>query len=139
MSKKQCWVCGRKDGMHSHHVIPRAYGGLDGPVVDLCGGHHTLIHTAALKKSNNARELEYNGHTEEEKARLRELVKIIRRARVMSKHMRRPITLQLNLDAAHALRLRELKRLLGANSLQQTVIRCINFCYSVKNVHQEKH
>jgi hypothetical protein len=48
-----CWVCGRKFD-HSckeqrHHVVPRAYGGIDGPQVSLCSAHHTALHEIALK------------------------------------------------------------------------------------------
>lgn len=48
-----CWVCGQKFGpsvkQEDHHIIPRAYGGVDGPVVSLCDSHHTALHEIALK------------------------------------------------------------------------------------------
>lgn len=50
-----CYVCKRefaKDPSlrpHSHHIIPRAYGGTDGPMARLCTGHHDLVHAVALK------------------------------------------------------------------------------------------
>jgi hypothetical protein len=48
-----CWVCRAKFG-HSmkeerHHLIPRAYGGIDGPQVSLCDSHHTALHNIALR------------------------------------------------------------------------------------------
>lgn len=48
-----CWVCGRIFShslkQEDHHVIPRAYGGTDGPQVSLCSDHHTALHEIALK------------------------------------------------------------------------------------------
>lgn len=34
---------------HRHHVIPRAYGGVDGPQVSICDSHHSALHEIALK------------------------------------------------------------------------------------------
>lgn len=50
-----CWVCGAKFAgaggtalQEVHHIIPVAYGGRDGPTVDLCENHHGGLHKAAL-------------------------------------------------------------------------------------------
>jgi 5-methylcytosine-specific restriction protein A len=49
----RCWVCDNKFGpsikKEDHHIIPRAYGGIDGPQVSLCSAHHTALHEIALK------------------------------------------------------------------------------------------
>lgn len=55
----RCWVCEKKfpefgGTQHDlvqefHHIIPRAYGGLDGPTVSLCSGHHTTLHDIATR------------------------------------------------------------------------------------------
>lgn len=37
---------------HSHHVIPRAFGGLNGPVVDVCNEDHDLLHRVAVQISS---------------------------------------------------------------------------------------
>lgn len=51
-----CWVCkskftdsGGKAIRHEHHIIPRAYGGADGPTVTLCNTHHDKLHRVAEK------------------------------------------------------------------------------------------
>lgn len=48
-----CWVCNVPFGPslkeERHHLIPRAYGGVDGPQVSLCDSHHTALHTIALR------------------------------------------------------------------------------------------
>ena len=49
-----CWVCGAKFAPQGtaqeeqHHIVPRAYGGSDGPIVSLCDTCHTRLHKAAL-------------------------------------------------------------------------------------------
>ena len=37
---------------NEHHVIPRAYGGSDGPLVSLDSAHHDLLHLIADKISS---------------------------------------------------------------------------------------
>lgn len=45
-----CWVCRANfannaySKRHDHHIIPRAFGGTDGPQVSLCNAHHSLLH-----------------------------------------------------------------------------------------------
>ena len=57
-----CWVCdetftefgGRPSFFkHDHHLVPRAYGGVDGPTVSLCDSHHTTLHQMALRMYSN--------------------------------------------------------------------------------------
>ena len=47
----QCVICKKSKDVviHVHHVIPQAYGGRDGPTVELCADHHNMIHAAAVK------------------------------------------------------------------------------------------
>lgn len=51
-----CWVCSTRftdskppglEHREEHHIIPRAYGGVDGPTVSLCTKHHTALHKIA--------------------------------------------------------------------------------------------
>ena len=48
-----CWICLCRDSdgnkLHSHHCVPVASGGIDGPTVTLCSSHHSAIHDAALR------------------------------------------------------------------------------------------
>lgn len=52
-----CWVCKRKFGpslaREDHHIIPRAYGGTEGPQVSLCDSHHSALHNIAHKLYNH--------------------------------------------------------------------------------------
>jgi len=50
-----CWVCnarfvgqGGTETRHDHHMVPRAYGGNDGPTVTVCTKHHTKLHVIAV-------------------------------------------------------------------------------------------
>ena len=51
-----CWVCDTRFSSnlieHRHHIIPKAYGGVDGPQVSLCDSHHSALHFIALKLYN---------------------------------------------------------------------------------------
>lgn len=48
--ENHCWVCEEifdnnpNVSRHDHHIIPRAFGGVDGPQVSLCNAHHDLLH-----------------------------------------------------------------------------------------------
>ncbi len=45
----ECVVCDLKNVPYElHHVVPRHLGGSKGPVVNICGGCHQMIHNAAL-------------------------------------------------------------------------------------------
>lgn len=50
-----CWVCNERFQKHggtavfnSHHIVPVAYGGVDGPQVTLCTNHHDTLHLIAV-------------------------------------------------------------------------------------------
>ena len=47
-----CWCCGcslPSYAREEHHVVPRAYGGTDGPTVSLCLVCHTRAHKHAMR------------------------------------------------------------------------------------------
>ena len=55
----KCWICNKTLAKYGggdpsllqniHHVIPRAYGGADGPTVSLDTAHHDLLHLVAVR------------------------------------------------------------------------------------------
>ena len=51
-----CWVCGLTTSLEEHHMIPRAYGGQDGPTITLCAGCHSSVHKLA---DYNAQDVSY--------------------------------------------------------------------------------
>lgn len=44
-----CWVCGVNTSLELHHIIPCAYGGVDGPQISLCAVDHSLVHALSFK------------------------------------------------------------------------------------------
>ena len=42
-----CWICQASVSLNEHHVVPRSYGGENGPTVTLCSDCHELIHKLA--------------------------------------------------------------------------------------------
>jgi len=49
-----CIVCNRSGNivaLHNHHIVPRAFGGRNGPQITLCVDHHEFIHDMAKKKT----------------------------------------------------------------------------------------
>lgn len=54
-----CWCCAAEFSQagtslgaktrHTHHIIPGAYGGSDGPLVDICIEDHDLLHRVAKR------------------------------------------------------------------------------------------
>lgn len=48
-----CWVCGISVAIESHHIIPCAYGGVDGPQINLCAIDHELVHSLSYHLAND--------------------------------------------------------------------------------------
>jgi len=53
-----CWVCKQKFTefggapnffKHDHHIVPRAYGGSEGPTYSVCDSHHHALHQLAIR------------------------------------------------------------------------------------------
>lgn len=70
-----CWICKSRfldaeppgnANKEEHHVVPRAYGGLDGPTVSLCDSHHTAIHKVALLIEAGKPYLEFTKNLDQE-------------------------------------------------------------------------
>jgi len=50
-----CCICGTKENLHDHHIIPRHRGGSDDEtnLITLCGTHHSWIHGMKPTSWNN--------------------------------------------------------------------------------------
>ena len=50
-----CCICGTKENLHHHHIIPRFRGGSDDETnqITLCGTHHAWIHGLQPTSWNN--------------------------------------------------------------------------------------
>ena len=125
-----CWVCGGKDGKNDHHVIPQAYGGVDGPQVTLCATHHTFIHTVALKPKYEREHLVLQ-HTNisERQKKLSTLVELIAKARAATKGMEKPMMVQHKFNKERSRKLKDLKYILGRKSIADTLDACIDLLH----------
>ena len=121
-----CWVCGSRDGLNDHHVVPQAYGGTNGPQVTLCASHHTVIHQVALTEPHRWTEQLDDPRT---RGKLEQLVTIIYRARIACKGVEKPMQINHKLNMSRSRKLRELKVLLGVSSLNAALDKCIDVIY----------
>lgn len=125
-----CWICTKRQGLNDHHVIPQAYGGVDGPQVTLCASHHTQVHTVALKNPANWDVALREDHSPEQVAKLQELVRLIAKARKATAHMERPMMVQHKFNKDRSLKLKELKYLLGKSSIANTLDALVDTVYA---------
>jgi hypothetical protein len=122
-----CWICQGKDGLNDHHVIPQAYGGVDGPQVTLCATHHTLIHAVALKvKAIRDHLIITHTSNKEQQGKLSQLIELIARARAATKSMEKPMMVQHKFNKERSRKLKDLKYLLGRKSIADTLDACID-------------
>lgn len=122
-----CWVCPSREGLNDHHVIPKAYGGVDGPQVTVCATHHTFIHTLSLKDPSTWK-FSINEHTSclKQRDKLEMLVGLIYKARTATRNTKKPIQVSHKLTLDRSSKLRDLKMLVGASSLTSTLDYCID-------------
>lgn len=88
-----CWVCNAKFAPQGtaqeeqHHIVPRAYGGSDGPVVSLCDTCHTRLHKAALCIEGNKPVYPFvNGLTQDQQQKLLYLSTCVVNAKLATKN-----------------------------------------------------
>lgn len=89
-SYNECFVCGArfidsdppgKAMKELHHVIPRAYGGTNGPLVALCSECHTKVHKLATRYDQSL----FNGLNSLGKSRLEYLARSVYNAKHITK------------------------------------------------------
>lgn len=116
-----CWVCGRKFGPdmleERHHIIPRAFGGTDGPQVSLCSDHHTALHEIGLKLYAKRPFYEFLSKVPAQDKKLVYLATVACNARIATENdpnKRQMVVLSLNKD--HKRMLKALKKILPGRS-----------------------
>jgi hypothetical protein len=125
-----CWVCRSTDGKNHHHVIPQAYGGVNGPQVTLCATHHTLIHTQALKRPDTWKPHLVKNHNAVQVEQLLQLIGLIHKARAATANTEKPIQVQHKFTKTRSRQIRELKVLLGCNSITSVLERCVDIIHA---------
>jgi 5-methylcytosine-specific restriction endonuclease McrA len=82
-----CWVCSipfsSEVKQHLHHIIPRAFGGVDGPVVSLDDSHHSRLHEIALRLYSKKPFIEFLSGNREQDQKLLYLAQIVCNARLI--------------------------------------------------------
>ena len=115
---------------HQHHVIPREYGGENGPTVTLCGDCHTKIHAEAESvlaymnnQSNKVRRV-WRKNSEAERAKT--LVAAIVKS-ALNAGEKQFYQMHLKIDAATHNELKMFKQDNGFGSLVEAVLFCIRY------------
>jgi hypothetical protein len=85
-----CWVCERRFicsnppgtvTRNDHHIVPKAAGGIDGPLVSLCSDHHDALHKIALRLAAKKPYFDLvNEETDEQKKKLYWLATVVHNA-----------------------------------------------------------
>ena len=139
-----CYVClcsgdeGNK--LHEHHVVPRAYGGADGPTVTICSSHHSGVHDAALacypnKTSKMNKWLERLPLVRGAHERFFYLVSTIMRARaMMSKDVNKKGSVSTSLSAADNRKLDQICDHLSFGKRSMT--RADAVTYAIRDLHR---
>ena len=135
---ERCTVCNcTSAALHHHHVIPQAFGGVDGPQVPLCGDCHTSIHAHALallafKRSGGKSKVKQFWQTEDLEQRALPLVsKIVEAALNYSGSKEYKMVCALDTETYNCLKF--LKKDLGQTSLDAALK------YLIKYVYEQKH
>jgi hypothetical protein len=108
-----CHICSGTDSLHGHHVIPRAYGGDNSPIVTLCAVCHNLVHKYALIKDLTDYELP---------GKMRYLVLKIKQAKALTQEDKnKKLNFHANFEPEYAIMIRQLCDKYGKS--QQDIIR----------------
>jgi hypothetical protein len=72
---------------HEHHLVPRAYGGVDGPTVTLCNTHHEKLHRIAERLIHKKPYFEYlKGERASAQHKLLYMATVVRNAYLQAKN-----------------------------------------------------
>lgn len=122
-----CWICEGTASLHNHHIIPQAYGGVDGPQVTLCASCHNGVHHVADGRIDMRPDY-WATVSQIEKSNT--LIYLIQQARsIASGSDNKQITVTLILTAKEAKMLDAVKRILGSSSRVSTIKTLIDLTY----------
>lgn len=119
-----CWVCGPANKFtefggepnffkHEHHIVPRAFGGSDGPTVSICDSHHAATHQIALKLAAKRNYFDLLSHSKEKDKKLFWLASIICNAQALAKDdPNKPLPITFVAKGSTKIKLRALKKVL---------------------------
>lgn len=110
MEANVCLVCGKLFAdaggassviRHEHHVVPRAFGGSNGPTVMVCTAHHSLLHLMGSRLISGKPYFDLVTHDPTQDQKLLWLATRVHRASVaFSKDPNKRVLVPLSLDGA---------------------------------------
>lgn len=122
-----CWVCTDSSSLHEHHIIPQAYGGVDGPTVTLCATCHNGVHHVADGREE-MKPTSWN--TKEKLGKGQWLVSAIVQARILaSTSTNKRVIVTLELSANEATMLDRVSQATGSTSRQSTLKNLLHQTY----------
>lgn len=122
ISMDVCWSCNSALPLEVHHVIPRAFGGENGPTVTICTSCHTKAHHLGLKLFGSDADIGV-------KPRLLYLGACIALAAYKAMGGNKRIKYSGSLKYEDHLKLKVVQRDLGFRSQQDTLIYCLERVY----------
>lgn len=136
---QHCWVCetrfvghGGTEQRHDHHVFPRAYGGVDGPEVSVCDGHHSALHRIAEQLIHEKPYYQFlRGETPQRTQRLMYLATRIHEMYLITKNdPNKATSVSMVLNAKHKHMIDALKPVLGVRSREAVLLKALETLHS---------
>lgn len=130
-----CWVCKTPFGpsimREDHHIIPRAYGGIDGPQVSLCDSHHTALNNIALRLYSKRPFTELLTNSDDQNKKLMWLASVVCNARIATENdPNKKQILILSPKGETFNKLKQLKKIYGNISREKLIEFAIDKLYS---------
>jgi hypothetical protein len=130
-----CWVCqirfDHSNKKEDHHIIPRAYGGVDGPQVSLCDSHHSALHNISLRLFSKKPFKDLLTHTHIYDEKLLWLATVACNSRILTENdPNKKQVLVLSPNKETITKLKQLKKVYGNVSRERLIELAINKLYS---------
>lgn len=145
-----CWICERKFAQHGgapdmleerHHLIPRAYGGTDGPQVSLCNGHHSLVHLVGNRLIADDRNGVYNLVKKETQVQAQKVMYLGSRIQLaeaeVSNDPNKRVLVPISMDKRTRGMLKEICKFHGGKSAEAVLIRLVQQHHSQLFLRQD--
>jgi hypothetical protein len=133
-----CWVCQKKFTAfggepnffcHEHHLVPRAYGGIEGPTYSLCSPHHTALHQIALRLDRHKSYSDLlSGNNKLDKKLLWLASIVVNAKKLTTNDPNKPVVLTFVARGLSKKRLKELKKVykLSYNNIMEMAIKTLH-------------
>jgi len=109
---------------HVHHMVPRAYGGVDGPTITLCDSDHNTLHKIAVAlKANKSYYTHLQGADSEQRRKLVYLANIVYNAELETRNdPNKSASAMVTLTARHKFMVDKLKKVYPSHRSREAVL-----------------